>query len=50
MIDAMVKGTLMNKMKNETYKFVEEMALNDYQWPNEPTPSNRLEENLMLML
>jgi len=31
MIDVMMGGTLMNKMKEEAYNLIEEMALNNYQ-------------------
>jgi len=31
MIDVAAGGTLMSKMKEETYNLIEEMALNDYQ-------------------
>jgi len=35
MIDAAAGGTLMSKTKEEAYNLIEEMALNNYQWPSE---------------
>ena len=35
LLDASVTGTLMSKSINEAYQFLEDMALNNYQWPNE---------------
>jgi len=41
-IDVAVGGTLMNKMENEAYNHIEEMALNNYQWSNERSQPNRV--------
>jgi len=35
MIDAVTRGTLMSKTKEEAYHLIEEMTLNNYQWSNE---------------
>jgi len=35
MIDVAASGTLTNKMEDEAYNLIEEMALNHYQWSNE---------------
>ena len=34
-IDAAAVGTLMNKTEDEAYDLIEEMALNNFQWPTE---------------
>jgi len=40
--DAAIGGTLMSKTKDEAYNLIEEMALNNYQWSNEPYQPNRV--------
>ena len=35
LLDTLAGGALMSKSENETYKSLEDMALNNYQWPSE---------------
>jgi len=50
MIDMMVGGALMNKIKDEAYSLAEEMMLNNYHCSNEWTPSKKAGGDLMSML
>lgn len=34
-VDAIAKGSLMSKTTKEAYSMLEDMATNNYQWPNE---------------
>jgi len=47
-IDAMVGGTLMNKMEDEAYNLIKEMALNNNQWFNERSQPKRVKSKLEL--
>ena len=49
MIDAAAGGTLMSKTEEEAYNLIEEMALNNYQWPSERGQPKQLEVSMMLM-
>jgi hypothetical protein len=35
LIDATLGGAFMNKSQDDAYNLLEEMATNNYQWPNE---------------
>ena len=35
LLDTSARGALMRKSANEAYKLLEDMALNNYQWPSE---------------
>jgi len=49
-IDAVARGTLMSKNKDETYNLIEEMALNNFQWSIKQPNPGRLEVSLKLIL
>ena len=42
LLDALVGGALMRKSANEAYQLLEDMALNNFQWPNERETAKKL--------
>ena len=41
-IDVAAEGTLMSKTEDEAYNLIEEMALNNFQWPTERAQPKRV--------
>ena len=42
LLDASVGGALMSKIANEAYQLLEDMTLNNFQWPNERATPKKL--------
>ena len=41
LIDSLARGALMSKSANEEYQLLEDMALNNFQWPSEREIPNK---------
>ena len=46
--DATAGGTLMKMIQDKPYNLIEDMALNNYQWPNERSQPKRVRGKLEL--
>ena len=42
LLDPSTRGALMRKSANEAYQLLEDLALNNYQWPNERATPKKL--------